>query len=214
VPDDSQTLDLTLMHVVHDAVRRDLVRMSTLLGGTSPLPAARVAAVQAQWLLVAGALEAHERAEDDVLWPSARRLGAELAELVDRSLAQHAAIDDAVALASTAVSGFDGRARRSEVAGAVKQATRLVDLHFAGEEQRLLPPLAEQLPPGEWATFVRAGESAAGPFGRDVMLPWMLQGAPPPRVATVLAQLGSYERSELESTWRPAYRERTAALWS
>lgn len=210
-------LDFTPMIAVHDAVRRDLVRFAGLLGGNATLPAGRIAALREHWTLVMGALAAHEQLEDDLLWPAARALPEEdapgLAEAVRRAEAQHGAIDQVRGTTAAELAEFAGGAARDRLATHVEQLARLTDLHFAAEEQHVLPLLDRYLPVEHWDRFVRAGEATASPGGRDLMLPWLLQDASPRRVATILAPLGDYERTALDTSWTPAYQDRIAALW-
>ncbi len=206
-------LDVTLQLAVHDAVRRDLVRMVTLLGGTAQLPPPRIAALKTHWLLVAELIRAHEAVEDELLWPAATGLSHEVAAAVEQARSKQAAMDVALEQASRAVDGFAGGKDRAVVAAAVVRAARLVDLYYAAEEQRIFPLLQGRLPVEVWQELTEAVARPDVPYGRDVLLPWLLQGAPSRRVAALVDGLGPYERTRLSESWAPAYRERVAVLW-
>jgi hypothetical protein len=210
-------LDLTPLLSVHDAVRRDLVRLSQVLGGTAPLPPDRAGALRAHWHLVVGVLAAHERAENDELWPALRAaVPAADHAVVDAALAQNAAIeavlDDAQRLVDDA-SSVAGRGPRDELAAAVERVAVLVDHHFALEEDRLVPLVERFLPEDDWTAFVEAWRADPGPGGGATVLPFLLEHAHPARTRAVLADLPDEDRAAYAGEWRPAHQTRAAILW-
>jgi hypothetical protein len=209
--------DFSLMLAVHDAVRRDLIRLVTLLGGTAPIGVVQSAAVGRQWDLIVDRVVDHERIEDEVLWPAARRAvpAAEHGPL-DRMVEQHdllttvLEIPSALFAAGAVVGGGPTRAALSD---AIERAAVLADAQFAYEERNVLPLLDAYLPAADWAAFVAAQHAPAGPLRDPVVLPWLLEGSRPERVSTLLGLLGDDHRVTYEQDWKPAHRRRTAEVW-
>lgn len=215
--------DFQLMYAVHDAVRRDLVRIVGVLGGSRPVDAVRAAAVAERWDHLAGVILRHHADEDSRLWPAAREVLDDTGrELLDRLEAQHAAVTAAVEetsaqfaalLAGVAGGAAPGRAQRDATADSAERVLRLLDAHFAAEEDRLLPALAGRLDDGGWDGYGSIVRAAAGSGGTAAVLPWLLDDAPPARVSEVLDRLPDHVRASYAAEWRPAYRERVAAAW-
>jgi len=218
VPADREpALDLTPVLAVHDAVRRDLVRLVQVLGGTAPVQPDRGAALRDHWRLLTGVLSAHERVEDTVLWPALLEVGpADAAGTVSAALAQHAGLDEAIAAAGRLLDDPASTASqrgRDDVAAALEKAAVLADHHFGLEEDRLLPLVEEWLPTPEWEAYVSAWRRDVGPGGGAVVLPFLVEGARPDRVASLLAALDDGQRVAYTVEWRPAHDTRVALLW-
>lgn len=209
--------DFTVMLAVHDAVRRDLIRFATLLGGNAPISVDRAAALSRQWDLIVGRVVDHERIEADLLWPAAR-IAVPVAEHapLDRMAAHHdlltSVLDVASALFATgAVVG--GGVARTALADSIERAAVLADAQFAYEERQVLPLLDQWLPAHGWAGFVAAQHAPAGPLLDPVVLPWLLEGSRPERVTQLLGLLGDEHRDAYEQDWKPAHRLRAAEVW-
>jgi hypothetical protein len=215
-PDPAARLDLTPVLAVHDAVRRDLVRLVQVLGGTAPVTAGRAAALRDHWVLLAGVLAAHEHAEDTVLWPALVEAAPAAERVVAAAVAQHAGLDDAMATAGRLLDELVDPATpadREEVAAAVERAAVLADHHFGLEEDRLLPLVDRALPTRAWEAFVSAWRRDVGPGGGAAVLPFLVEGARPDRVASLLAALDEGQRAAYAGEWRPAHDTRVALLW-
>ena len=209
--------DFGAMFAVHDAVRRDLARTVSLTGGTSPVRPERADALRARWDLLHGVVAAHERTEDQVLWPRLRVVvptdevaALDLAE--DQHDSLFAALADTTRYLAVAEALTD-RGLREQLATAAERAAVLADHHFGLEERRLLPLVAAWMNPDDWASFVTAWASDPGPGGTEQVLPFLLDGAHPDRAASVLGSLDGQQRAAYADHWRPAYREGTAVLW-
>jgi hypothetical protein len=210
-------LDLTPQLAVHDAVRRDLVRLTQVLGGTGAVDADRGRALRDHWVLVLGVLSAHERAEETALWPALRDvLNSDDCGRVEAALAQHHQLDTAAADAARLFADprqLIARATRDELAGAVERLAVLADHHFALEEDRLLPLADQQLAVACWSAFVAEWRAAPGPGGVEAVLPFLLEGAPPDRAGSLLSTFGRGDQASYAGSWRPAHLSRTSALW-
>lgn len=209
--------DFSLMLAVHDAVRRDLIRFVTLLGGTAPVGVEQAAALGSQWGLIAGRVTEHERLEDQVLWPAVRAAvpHSEHGPL-DRMAGQHeqlTAVLDAVSTRFDAGAVVAGGSARAELADTIESAAVMADAQFAFEERNVLPLLDRWLPAPAWAAFVAAQRAPAGPLRDPVALPWLLEGSRPERVAVLLGLLGPEHKLAYEQDWKPAHQSRAAQLW-
>lgn len=214
--------DFTLMYALHDAIRRDLVRIVGALGGSRPVGAARTAALAERWRYLAAIITNHHADEEARLWPAARAvLGEDGRSMLDRLESQHGPVSVAVDATSARfdeltapgrASGPD-REEQAEVADSAERVLKLLDAHFAGEEDRVLPALADRLDDPAWAGYDSVVRMAAGSGGNAAVLPWLLDDAPPARVAAVLGPLPDHVRAAYAAEWRPAYRELVAAAW-
>jgi hypothetical protein len=202
---------------VHDAVRRDLGRLVSLSGGTAPVRHERADALRSHWTQLMAVLVAHERAEDEVLWPALRgAVPPSEAEPIELAVGQHDALFaamDAVAQALAADGAFTEPPTRELLAAAAERAAVLADHHFGLEERRLLPLVTVWLDPQAWAAFVAAWRRDPGPGGDAAVLPFVLDGAHAGRAAALVATLDEDEQQAYATSWRPAYRERVASLW-
>jgi hypothetical protein len=209
--------DFTPMQAVHDAVRRDLIRFATLLGGTAPVSAERAVALGRQWEQVVGRVVEHERLEDGIVWAAARRsVPAPEQQPLDRMTELHDQLTSLLAVgselfASGAASG--GGVARRQLADTVERAAVLADKQFAYEEGTVLVLLDRYLPEADWAAFVATLHAPTGPFVDPVHLPWLLEGSRPDRVNALLGLLGADARDAYEQEWKPAHRLRTAEVW-
>jgi hypothetical protein len=209
--------DFGPLYAVHDAVRRDLARLVSLTGGTASLRAGRASGLRAHWSQLTGVVLAHERAEDEVLWPALRQaVPAQESGPIDLVTEQHEALVaaiDAVRHGLEAEDAFTLPDARERLAAASQRAAVLADHHFGLEERRLLPLVSAWLDPADWAAFVAAWRADPGPGGDAEVLPFVLEGAHPGRAAALVATLDEEGRQAYECLWRPAYKERVAALW-
>ena len=208
--------DFTPMLAVHDAVRRDLIRFVTILGGNAPVTPERWTALARQWELVVGRVIEHERLEDDLLWPAARRaVPLEEQGPLEVMVGQHERLTEVLAAGTAGFSagGAASGSQRSALADLIEQAAVRADKQFAHEERTVFPLLDRHLPVEDWAVFVASLHAPSGPLVDPVLLPWLLEGSRPERVRTLLALLGDDHRAADEADWKPAHRVRTAEVW-
>jgi hypothetical protein len=209
--------DFSLMLAVHDAVRRDLVRFVTLLGGNAPVGVERAAALSGQWDLLVGRVLEHERIEDELLWPAARAaVPASEQEPLDRMARHHDQLTSVLEVASALFAAgavVQGGAARQALADAIERAAVLADAQFGYEERKVLVLLDARLPAADWAAFVASAHDPAGPLLDPVALPWLLDGSRPERASLLLGLVGDEARDAYESQWKPAHRSRLAEAW-
>lgn len=103
------TNDMTMMYVMHDALRRELRHLTALAARTDVDPR-EVLRTTPGWELFTTVLHAHHGAEDDALWPGIREaVGDDKGPLalLDAMDAEHAMIEPGLAAveAATAATG-------------------------------------------------------------------------------------------------------------
>ncbi len=212
-------LDLSNMHVMHHAFRRDLTAFVAAAQRT-PVDDAEVwRALAERWDRFASTLHHHHVIEDVSIWPAvataAGAAGDDGASSVLESMeAEHLVIDPALegcAQAFARMATAPGAEARDDLAQrlvAVRQ--RLLD-HLEHEETQALPLVQRHVSAQAWAV---SEERAKEEFGlRDVAfaLPWVVQGLPEAYRARMLASAGPVFRALLRAV-EPAFlrRERVA----
>ena len=190
--DTTFTLDMTMMFAYHDALRRDLQHVTAMT------------ARSAGWDLFTRFLHAHHDAEDQALWPVARRHLAGHPEdlaVLDEMEHQHAALGPLLV-------GIDAALDRGELSLAARHelAVLLVE-HLAAEEERALRVIDRTLDVEQWMQFGEAGAARIGPH-MPSFLPWLLDGADAERTSAILSHLAEPAQLTYRSAWRPAYAAR------
>ncbi len=181
--------DVTMMYLIHDAIRRDLDRLEDGLHRLAALhagPARRalIAALDRTWADFDDYLRHHQTIEDEQLWPMMRRVCPMTGELLEDMQAEHAAIEQLVSAARSAIARaltsyptFEDASRAADAMGGLR--TELRD-HLEHEEFEALPYIVDHL--GEhWATFEERQRKDAGRRGMTSFLPWVLDDADPVR---------------------------------
>jgi hypothetical protein len=181
-------LDFTMMYVFHDALRRDLGRLTSYDGGGRPLG----------WELFTTFLHIHHTAEDDLLWPAMPTDDPVLTAMAE----EHATLDPLLAEVDTALrTDTDHRP-------AAHRLTEGLTAHLRHEEEAALPLLDAHLDQEAWAKFGASHRERAGEnFPR--YLPWLLDEQP--RAEQVLSGIPDQFRTTYLETWRPEYA--ALALW-
>jgi hypothetical protein len=182
-------LDMTMMYVYHDALRRDLGSVAQMWARSEG------------WDLFERFLRVHHDAEDDALWPVLREelVGqSEDVTLLDEMEAEHAAlgpileaIDDALGRGESAPSA------RADLAARLRE-------HLTHEEEAALPVIDRTLTEEQWIQF---GEASVARIGADMptLLPWVLDGADAERTKAVLDVLPEPVQQTYRNEWQPAY---------
>lgn len=174
--------DVTMMYLVHDAIRRDLDRLEDGLHQLASMhagPARRalISALERTWADLDHYVHDHHAREDERLWPLLRRACPLTAELIDDMAGEHAAIEplvrgcrSAMVRALTSYPTFEDASRAADAMGALRGELRA---HLAREEEAALPYVVEHLGP-HWPAF-EAGQRGMARLTR--FLPWLLDDA-------------------------------------
>jgi iron-sulfur cluster repair protein YtfE (RIC family) len=179
--------DMTMMFVIHDAMRRDLARFAAglrrLAAGSAP--AGLAAALGSGWAEFAAYLHEHHTHEDEELWPALLDACPAAGRVVEAMEAEHGVVTPLLAKTSAAM------ADPTRPVPALDALTALVEpltSHLAHEEQAAVP-LAEEYLADFLPGFEQRRRKEAGLRGLTRFMPWVLDGADPERAAWLLGQL-------------------------
>lgn len=208
----SNQVDMTMMLVIHDALRRDLESLARAAAVTGDDPA-RLHVTHFGWELFKRFLTIHHTTEDNVLWPRMRELVADSPDdlaLLDAMEQEHSRIDPLL----KAIDGVLGDPDRDP-----KQLGDLVDAlatevreHLSHEERDTLPLIGRVISPEEWTRFGDESRNRVGMEAAPRYLPWLLDGARPDRVDSVMGNVPPPLRELYQNTWRQQYIEQNP--WS
>jgi hemerythrin-like domain-containing protein len=182
--DEHLPADVGFMRAMHDAFRRDLIRLRTFaprLEGTTD----GMTHVREGWHEFRTELTRHHSAEDDDLWSVLRpHLSADGDQReIDLMIEEHAELEPAIAAVETALDTGAG------VTTAVTDLDNMVRRHLDHEERTILPLLEQHLSRREWRTFL-VTERRRTPFRqRPEFLTWVLDDASDSDTAAVLSEL-------------------------
>ena len=177
--------DVTMMYLIHDAIRRDLDRLEDGLHQLASMHAgprrrALVGALERTWADLDDYLHEHHATEDELLWPMLRRHCPLTGELLDELEGQHAALTplvrdcrSAMTRALTSYPTFEDATRAADIVGALRGELRA---HLAHEEAAAMPYIVDHLGP-HWDAFEARQRKAAGVSGLTRFLPWVLDDA-------------------------------------
>ena len=166
--------DLTIVYLIHGAIRRDLAAFAAL-PAKEPSDSAL-----GYWSLLSSQLHHHHETEDVRLWPLlADRSDAEAAEDLERMEAQHRE----VAALIDELDGPDGAfGVDPEVFGQLAYA---MGVHLDDEEATIFPLIQEVMSSEEMAAFGQRQLVEMSERQRGFFLPWIFSGAPAEPVAVV-----------------------------
>jgi iron-sulfur cluster repair protein YtfE (RIC family) len=202
--DKSFRLDMTMMYAMHDALRRELVRIARITARADDDPR-RVLRTAAGWEMFKAYLRVHHTSEDDAVWPVMYRTLAERPDdlaLLDAMEAEHAAIDPLLESVDAALADrASGPERLGDLVDAL--VTTLTG-HLVHEENEALRLIDTTLTEQQWRHF---GELHGRRIGADASryLPWLLDGASSERTALVLGRFPEPLLAAYRDEWRPAY---------
>jgi iron-sulfur cluster repair protein YtfE (RIC family) len=201
------TIDFTMMYVTHDALRRDLGRLTTAAAARK----ARTPTVRAGWENFKAQLHLHHTVEDDDLWPRLYKAVAgrpAAVALLQEMEAEHAVLDPLLSAVDDALTGRPEQpldARLHELAAAL-------DAHLTHEENRALPLIQSVLTLEDWRGFAKAMARAQGFKGAAVYVPWIVDGASTAERKRFFSVLPRPVMVINRVLWEPRYRQRR--LWA
>jgi hemerythrin-like domain-containing protein len=158
----------TIMGIVHDALRRDLVRLQSAVGSAPPPDGERRVAIadHARWMM--DYLHHHHQAEDTGLWPLIRQRAPWAQGLLDRMEADYAHVTPAAERLRQTAARYRsdaGDQSRADFRDAVSGLSQAILPYLRGEEDEAMPLVAAVLTEAEWrhwdqARNVKASRSA------------------------------------------------------
>lgn len=181
------TADVTMMHAIHAALRRDLDRLERV--ADLDLDNRDVsAAVTRGWELFKSHLHIHHTAEDTSLWPRLRERLSGRADDLDVLAAmeeEHSQIPPAIAAVD---SGLDAR-DPDRIRDSAARLHSLIEDHLSHEERAALPMIESLLTRADWRDFLHEQRNFTPAEDRPVYLTWLLEDLDPELVAKTLAEL-------------------------
>lgn len=202
----SGQLDMTMMFAIHGAFRRDLDRLTAMAERRDP----DRPVVTAGWETLKMALHGHHHAEDDQLWPIARRHLEGRADdllVLDAMAAEHETLDPLIRGVDAQLDSPDHDA----LADAVASFRDGLTSHLAHEERDALPVLNRAVSQEEWEEFGRQQGKHYGLKATTTLLPWITEDATSPSSRKVLAEMPAPMR--LLNQWVLAPRYRRQQRW-
>ena len=202
--------DMTMMYAMHAALRRELDRIARVTARPDDDPK-HILRTAAGWEMFKSYLHVHHTTEDDLLWPPMRKALAEDSPgvaVLDAMEAEHSAIDPLLVAIDAALADRDsGPQRLGERTDALATALRG---HLDHEEADGLALIDATVTEQQWLAF---GAEHGKRIGGDAQryLPWLLEGATPEVIATVIGRFPPPLQQVYRDEWQPAYDKLT--LW-
>ena len=195
--------DLSVMIGLHDAFRRDLVRLARVSATADLSDPARRQSVAAGWNVFKRQLHNHHTGEDEIIWPLLRTRLTDsqnalsvLAAMED----EHKLIDPVLAAVDNSfAAGGDGLADATDAL-----ATTLTG-HLKHEEADCMPLIGIALTAAEWRRAGRKMGTKAGISTVQEMFAWMLDDVPRSKAAATLGELPPPVRLLYRRLWKPRY---------
>lgn len=211
--DPSGPADTTMMGIVHDALRRDLVRMRDALALEPPAPRRRALAGHLTWMM--RFLDAHHSGEDDGLYPAVRAADPGAADLLDAMDAEHQAIHPAMEQVATRAARWASNGEdRNALVVAIDELSDVLLPHLDREEAEAMPLVSATLTQREWTDWDQRYNiapkslSALGEEGN-----WVLDGLDDERRRVVLDLVPLLPRLIVLYVFGPRYRRRARSRW-
>jgi hypothetical protein len=206
--------DMEFMNrLFHVALRRDLARVSHVLGAARDPHVRQRQALVEHLGLVLDLLHHHHTGEDERLWPLVRRRAPELAAQLDAMEAEHAGVAVAVASVRTAMTRYesDPTLGGDELLTAVVRLRDTLLPHLDHEETEVMPRVMRALTRQDWSILARREMRKRGSFTlAGTGLLWTVDSLDPERTATLNRQVPAVFRWLIEMRYGRVYRRRTA----
>ncbi len=209
--------DTSMMRIVHNAIRRDLVRSHEALGAPLPPGERQRVAIARQLLWVMQLIRAHHASEDHGLYPLIRVRQPTAAPLLDAMADDHAAIAtriDDLEQAARAYEETDETDQRDGLSRAVEQLEEVLLPHLRREEDDVMPIVATTITDVEWREIEHEHNlkhKSLAQLGLEGH--WLIDDASPADREKVLGLVPTIPRFVLVHGFAHSYRRRKAACW-
>ncbi|MFQ6331400.1 hemerythrin domain-containing protein [Nocardia sp. CWNU-33] len=192
--------DVTMMILVHNAFRRDLLRMQAAATEVGDDPAA-LTALRAGWRTFSEYLTIHHTSEDEVLWPTLQAKPDAHTALLTQMAQEHAQLDPLLEQIEQDLA----QASTTHLVARLERLAEVLIGHLDHEEGAALPLVRETLTPQEWTAFGNDQRRRIGIKGGAWFFPWLLDGASPQTRAFALGLLPPPLRLVYRWVWQPRY---------
>jgi hemerythrin-like domain-containing protein len=209
--------DTRMMGIVHDALKRDLLRTRrVLLASPAPQGRQRVALGEhVTWMLEF--LHSHHSSEDAGLWPLVRRRNPAAVELLDSMEADHARIAPAADAAGAAAREYRATTADSAWVGLVEALDGLLEVlvpHLDREVAEAMPVVAASITNREWDAVEQEYNikpKAPRQLAREGH--WLLEGIDAEGYDVVVHKVPAVLRFVLIHGYGRAYRRQANVRW-
>jgi iron-sulfur cluster repair protein YtfE (RIC family) len=217
--DDAAPADTTIMGVVHDALRRDLARLSTTLAAgrvrSGDDAKRRAISDHVEWMM--DFLHHHHEGEDQGLWPLLFGRAPEARALLERMEADHRriipAMEEVMAAAPFYRTGGSEQARLGLVEALDNLSQSLLP-HLRSEEDEAMPLASAKLTQAEWRAWDRNFNIKGKPFRRlGLEAHWMMDGLDPARYQILVHLVPAPVRVVLVKGFAKRYSTACALRW-
>ena len=168
--------DMTMMFVMHDALRRDLDRIARLAARADDDPK-HILRTAAGWEMFKSYLHAHHTSEDELLWPPLRNALPDDSygtALLDAMEAEHATIDPLIDAFDAALADRNtGPARLGDGRCSCEWVT-----HASQHEEKKACPSSTRSSPRSSGRRSAPGEPSTSQTTSPRFMPWMLDARP------------------------------------
>jgi hemerythrin-like domain-containing protein len=209
--------DTTMMGVVHDALRRDLARLTVALSETPPPGTRRREALADHVLWMMDFLHHHHETEDVGLWPLVRSRNPDAAALLDRMDAEHAGIAAGIHAVVSAAQRYrtdPSEEARGGILRALSDLSTPLRAHLEDEEVSAMPVVSASISDAEWRhwdqTYNVRGKSLSrlGAEGH-----WLMDSLDPDRYQVLMHLVPAPVRFVLLTAFAHRYRTACALRW-
>jgi hypothetical protein len=215
---DQQPADTTMMGVVHDALRRDLVRLQASLERAAPSMTEdrRTAlAEHAEWMMAF--LRRHHQGEDDGLFPMLRQRSSQARLLLDSMHADHERILPHMAHVERAERDFAGSGldrARADLLDAVRALSRDLLPHLKAEELEAMPLVSAHISAAEWRNWDQQHNIKGRSLSALAMDGhWLMDGLDPTRYQVLIHLVPPPARVVIIKGYGRRYRRVCARRW-
>ena len=210
--------DTRMMAIVHNALKRDLLRAREVLVATpAPRDRQRVALGRhVLWML--DFLHAHHSSEDTALWPLVRERAPGASDLLDSMEADHARIApaaEATAAAAREYAATTSDPPRAALAGALDRLLDVLVPHLDREVAEAMPVVAASISGREWDEIEQTYNIKPKTTRQLAMEGhWLLEGIDPEGYDVVVHKVPAVLRLVLIHGFGRAYRRQAEARWT
>lgn len=197
--------DMEVMRILHRAFRRDGARLEAAAEGYGSHGAAAHEALLIGWHGMSSSLHHHHSIEDTHIWPVIRgkvTVGPEV-EVLDAMEEEHSRIDPAIERIERAFADPDVGV--DSVAESIDAFVSLLRSHLDHEERDAFPLIRRFIAKAEWDSLNQAALKELSMSEIAGLSPWLLDGATPEEVRTVLTELPAPVRMLHRFWWNPRY---------
>ncbi|MGA8046599.1 MAG: hemerythrin domain-containing protein [Dermatophilaceae bacterium] len=198
--------DMEVMRILHHAFRRDGARLEQAAERYGTQEAAAHEALLIGWHGMASSLHHHHTVEDTHIWPviRAKVAGTPDVEILDAMEEEHSRIDPAIERIERSFGDPDSGV--GAVAESIDAFLGLLRGHLEHEEKDAFPLIRRFITKAEWDALNKSALKELSLSEIAGIGPWLLDGATPEEVRTVLSELPPPVRLLHRYWWNPRYR--------